>query len=123
MAQRKKETLCWDCQKANCGCSWSRFYVPVKGWVATPTKIKVYDYCARGVLIDSYNVSSCPEFVKDKERIEVICPCDSCKHKIERKEGHRVFLECSDKEREKGFHYDDFFYHHTCDNYESEEEK
>lgn len=52
----------------------------------------------------------------------MICPCEKCKYKIETKQGHRIFLDCSDKEKAKGFHYDDFFYHHSCDNFESEDD-
>lgn len=51
------------------------------------------------------------------------CPCEKCKYKTETKQGHRVFLGCSDEEKKKGFHYDDFFYHHRCDNFEEAEAK
>ena len=50
----------------------------------------------------------------------MICPCETCKYKTETKRDHRVFLGCSDAEKRKGFKYDDFFYWHSCDNYESE---
>lgn len=53
----------------------------------------------------------------------MILPCINCLYKKIRKEGHREFYGCSDEIKKKGFHYDDFFYHHTCDNYEKEEEK
>ena len=51
----------------------------------------------------------------------MILPCDTCKYKTEERAGHRIFVGCSDEEKHKGFHYDDFFYHHRCDNYEKEE--
>lgn len=61
-------TLCWDCEKACGDCPWSqRGHMPVDGWVATPTKVKLraktnpygesYD--------NSYIVHSCPLFVRD----------------------------------------------------------
>lgn len=62
-----KTTLCWNCQKAVCGCSWSRNYVPVKGWDATPTIVQNHAD-GRQIFTNSYLVRSCPEFVKDKVR-------------------------------------------------------
>jgi hypothetical protein len=47
-------------------------------------------------------------------------PCTECKFKAERQEGHRTFVRCADKEREKGFNYDDWLYRHSCRNYEKE---
>jgi hypothetical protein len=48
-------------------------------------------------------------------------PCITCKFKTVRKEGHRAFFRCIDKEKEKkNFHEDTFWYQHTCDAYEPE---
>lgn len=47
--------LCWNCQKAVCGCSWSRNFAPVPGWTATKTEF-------------SYHIKECPEFVADRKR-------------------------------------------------------
>lgn len=57
----KNETLCWDCQNAKCGCSWSRTFTPVKGWVAEPT---VITYKTGDILhkTDSFKVIECPEY-------------------------------------------------------------
>lgn len=59
----KKDTLCWDCQNACCGCSWSRTFTPVKGWVAEPT---VITYKTGDTLhtTDTYKIFECPEFKK-----------------------------------------------------------
>ncbi len=57
--RKKKETLCWTCQNACGGCSWSRSFTPVEGWEAKPTKNEQ---------TDSYRVISCPEFIPDEER-------------------------------------------------------
>ena len=51
----------------------------------------------------------------------MILPCTNCVFKKIRTEGHREFIGCSDTEKEKGFHYDSFFYHHECDNYKKED--
>ena len=54
------ETICWHCKKACCGCSWSKRFVPVKGWTATETVIiGGRDGSER---IKSYRVIRCPEF-------------------------------------------------------------
>ena len=62
---REKETICWDCQNYS-RCSWARG-IPVKGWKATPTKIKnVTDGRLR--VVDSFLVEACPHFKADKKR-------------------------------------------------------
>ena len=71
--QRRKErkekrtwSLCWECKNAvpdaygERGCSWSRHRLPVDGWEATPTKLKV----ASKMTVLSYHVKECPEFVE-----------------------------------------------------------
>lgn len=57
----KNETLCWRCQRATSHCSWSRYYIPVEGWVAEPTTIRNPKGSIR-----SYCVISCPEFKEDE---------------------------------------------------------
>jgi hypothetical protein len=57
-------TLCWKCQKAVLGCSWSRDFEPVPGWTAEPTTILVNDGGNR--VTHSFKVIACPEFQKDK---------------------------------------------------------
>lgn len=55
----KQETLCWSCKKACGKCSWSKSFKPVKGWKATPTKIR-----NGSGMIDSFFIHECPLFVK-----------------------------------------------------------
>lgn len=54
------DTLCWKCKNACGNCSWSKFGVPMKGWVAKETKIK--GYLGK---IKSYIVYDCPEYEFD----------------------------------------------------------
>lgn len=54
------ESLCWTCQNFAGGCSWSRFFIPIKGWEAKPTK--------NGLIKQSYIVKKCPEYIKDLPR-------------------------------------------------------
>lgn len=54
---RKAYTLCWDCEKATGGCSWSNELIPVKGWSAKNTT-KKGGY-------DSFYVYNCPLFERD----------------------------------------------------------
>ena len=54
--------LCWTCQNAVGGCSWSNgSFTPIKGWTAEPTS---YHYskcnCEQG-----YAISACPEYIHD----------------------------------------------------------
>ena len=61
------ETLCWKCANAvpnrdgTRGCSWSRKFVPVKGWKAK----KIKTPCTEKFRDCSYEVLDCPEFVSD----------------------------------------------------------
>lgn len=41
-------------------------------------------------------------------------PCNTCKYCKEVKEEFRTILTCTDKEKKKLFHYDDYWYDHTC---------
>ena len=45
----RNENLCWVCNRAIAGCSWSKRFVPVKGWDAEPDG-------------DTYKIRSCPDF-------------------------------------------------------------
>ena len=58
-------TICWDCQNACGGCSWSKYrmFQPVKGWEVIPTDIHI----GNGVRVQSYVVLKCPQFKPDKK--------------------------------------------------------
>lgn len=71
--QRRKErkekrtwSLCWECKNAvpdaygQRGCSWSRHRLPVDGWEAKETSLKIM----QEVRIKSYVVRKCPKFEK-----------------------------------------------------------
>lgn len=62
-----KETICWNCQKATGKCSWSAEGKKIKGWKATPTKIK--SATAHHIDIDSFIVHKCPLFLKDDPKV------------------------------------------------------
>ena len=53
-----KEQLCWMCQNACGGWSWSSCFQPVEGWTAEKVHRKTYD---------SYRIEKCPEYVPDKK--------------------------------------------------------
>ena len=62
---RKGTQLCERCGKAagTFGwCNWSRYFMPVDGWEATPTKIRVNG--GGGRVTESYHITKCPEFVE-----------------------------------------------------------
>jgi len=60
----KRQTLCWDCENACGGCSWSDHWkhTPVEGWTAKRTRLRM-DKDDYG---DSYIVIECPEFKRDR---------------------------------------------------------
>jgi len=56
----EKMQPCWKCKKACGGCSWSKDFTPVNGWVETPTVKHNNEIEYR-----SYEIHSCPEFEDD----------------------------------------------------------
>lgn len=63
-------TICWDCQNAYGGCSWSKSFRPVDGWNATRRDVLVSGDKAYAHKEESYIVHSCPEFQQDEPRPE-----------------------------------------------------
>lgn len=63
---RQKNTLCWSCQNATGGCSWSRALKPVKGWKAEPLRIQQSSLYRERSYTDSYLVKKCPKYIKDE---------------------------------------------------------
>lgn len=60
--------LCWNCKRTGgCKgvkpCPWALAFKPIKGWEATPTVIREKD----GTKVESYDITECPLFIKDKE--------------------------------------------------------
>jgi hypothetical protein len=60
--KKEHETLCWRCQKAGGKCSWSKSFIPIEGWKAIPTKLKINDRSRRDGETDSFDIYECPEF-------------------------------------------------------------
>ena len=68
-----RTNICFDCQKACGGCSWSELdpatkkprFEPVPVWTAEKKKLIVS--CSKGkrIVIDTYHITACPEFVPD----------------------------------------------------------
>ena len=58
------ESICWHCENAvpgnGRGCSWSRYRVPVPGWVSIDRKHKKIS----GEKCIGHKVQACPEFKK-----------------------------------------------------------
>ena len=59
LKKMESEQLCWRCQNAYGGCSWSKEFQPVEGWEAEPTIIN-----GDGVEIPSFDIKKCPMFIK-----------------------------------------------------------
>lgn len=58
--RNSNQTICWGCDNACGGCSWSREFKPVEGWTATRR-----DLLMTNGTKESYIVHECPEFVPD----------------------------------------------------------
>jgi len=56
--KKKKDTLCWECQKYYKNCDWTRtLKLPVKGWTAKQTDLEGNT---------GFLVIACPEYVPDE---------------------------------------------------------
>ena len=58
LKQMENEQLCWRCNNACGGCSWSENFAPVEGWTAYATVIKD----SMGEDMRSYRIKACPQF-------------------------------------------------------------
>lgn len=56
-ANYKDQQPCWTCQNACSGCSWSREFKPIKGWIAIPTVLACHD-----TEKTSYKIVYCPQY-------------------------------------------------------------
>lgn len=75
-----KETLCWTCENACGGCSWSKKFEPVEGWKAKKTKINFrrdYTHLRRdgkrtvrkhAIVTESFLVLRCPMYKAEDEK-------------------------------------------------------
>lgn len=56
--------ICFDCERACGGCSWSQDFTPVPGWTATP----VYREAAHEGYQETYQITACPLFERSAPR-------------------------------------------------------
>ena len=68
--RKQSRTLCWDCRNALWGCSWSKHFIPVEGWDATPHMLYAWD--RQHDQVQSYEVHRCPQYVPDPPREPVL---------------------------------------------------
>lgn len=59
---------CWTCENALGGCSWSRAFIPVEGWEAEKTEIRVGE---RGDGT-TYKIKRCPEYKKEVRKNDAL---------------------------------------------------
>lgn len=68
----KKQTLCWECENACGGCSWSEIdpetgrprFEPVPGWTAEESSL----HMSHGRDMKSYHITDCPQFKGDRSK-------------------------------------------------------
>lgn len=63
----KNDTLCWTCQNATGGCSWSKKLKPVEGWTAEVRNLK-FNENGEAKYDKSYKVIKCPHYIQDEPR-------------------------------------------------------
>ena len=71
----KKANICFDCQKACGGCSWTEIdprtdkprFEPVPGWTAIKTSVLMSAHRKKRYE-NTYQITACPEFVHDENR-------------------------------------------------------
>lgn len=81
MKDASGSNICFNCQKACGGCSWTEInpetnkprFEPVPGWTAKPVLLNVGRGTKKGGIIDkclqeTYHITACPEFVPDAPR-------------------------------------------------------
>lgn len=65
--------LCWSCQNACGGCSWTELnhdtkkprFEPVPGWIANPIRKNFGSHKSGPVIMDTYAIKACPLYVPD----------------------------------------------------------
>lgn len=60
--------ICFDCKKACGGCSWSKDFEPVPGWIAEECYIPIVEdnlTCH----IETYHITACPQFEPDRRMV------------------------------------------------------
>lgn len=66
-----RANICFDCDKACGGCSWTEIdpiterprFEPVPGWTAEKTMLNVGSSGNRRRFLKTYHITACPEFV------------------------------------------------------------
>lgn len=72
----KTTNICFDCQNACGGCSWTEIdpgtnkprFEPVPGWTAKLVLLNIGAMRDRARLIETYHVTKCPQFIPDVPR-------------------------------------------------------
>lgn len=68
--------ICINCQNACGGCSWSELdpdtrkprFEPVPGWTAKPVLLHVATLKKEPIIVETYHITACPQFIPDWER-------------------------------------------------------
>lgn len=68
--------ICFDCQNACGGCSWTEInpdtkrprFEPVPGWTAKQVLLNIGRSPAGIVVVETYHVTKCPQFIPDVPR-------------------------------------------------------
>jgi hypothetical protein len=62
----RKTNICFDCDRACGGCSWSRNFEPVPGWTAQKVSLNMGNSARRKQRYTiTYSITACPLFTPD----------------------------------------------------------
>ena len=64
------QNICWACQNACGGCSWSQSLTPVEGWEVEEIPYMMY-HGSGYTVASTYHITKCPEFVQDEPRVNI----------------------------------------------------
>lgn len=72
----RSTNICFDCQNACGGCSWSEIdpdtkrprFEPVPGWTAKKVVLNCGTFKGGKVLVETYHITKCPQFIPDVKR-------------------------------------------------------
>ncbi len=72
----KNTNICFYCQNACGGCSWSEInpdtkkprFEPVPGWTAKLVFLNIGSRNKESILVETYHITNCPQFIPDEPR-------------------------------------------------------
>ena len=76
--EKNRANICFDCENACGGCSWSAVdpetdkvrFEPVPGWTAEPVYKRIGSNERGERLVETYKITACPQFIGSEYKIK-----------------------------------------------------